>query len=155
MMPSLRRALVAGAALVALACAAPADARSFRWANDGDVNSMDPYARNETFLLAFLQNIYEPLVRRDKTLKLEPGLAEKWGQTAPTTWYFDLRKGVKFHDGSPLTAEDVLFSMERAEKLPGGQYASFVQRLTDRRAVDPYTVRVKTATPYAMVPYDL
>ena len=64
---------------------ATADAKVFKWANDGDVNSMDPYARNETFLLAVLSNIYEPLVRRDKELQLEPGLAAKWGQTSPTS----------------------------------------------------------------------
>jgi len=100
MMPSLRRALVAGAALVALACAAPADARSFRWANDGDVNSMDPYARNETFLLSFTQNIYDPLIRRDAKLRLEPALATEWSQPSPTVWRFKLRANVRFHDGS-------------------------------------------------------
>src|SRR5512135_1225276 len=75
-----------------------AEAKTFRWANSGDVSSMDPYARQETFLLTFNSNIYEPLVRRDKELKLEPALAVKWGQTDPTTWFFDLRQGVKFSD---------------------------------------------------------
>jgi peptide/nickel transport system substrate-binding protein len=76
-------------ALAAVACAglamAPmADAKTFKWANSGDVSSMDPYARQETFLLTFTSNIYDPLVRRDKNLKLEPALA-KWGQVDPTT----------------------------------------------------------------------
>jgi peptide/nickel transport system substrate-binding protein len=71
-------------ALAAVACAglgvAPvADAKTFKWANSGDVSSMDPYARQETFLLTFTSNIYDPLVRRDKNLKLEPALATKWG----------------------------------------------------------------------------
>ena len=97
-------------ALAALVCAglslAPvAEAKTFKWANSGDVSSMDPYARQETFLLTFNSNIYEPLIRRDKDLKLEPALATKWGQTDPTTWFFDIRPGVKFHDGTPLTAE--------------------------------------------------
>ena len=74
---SLRRALIAGAALLALAAAAPAaDAKSFKWANDGDANSMDPYARNETFLLSFTQNIYDPLIRRDANLRLESALLD-------------------------------------------------------------------------------
>ncbi|NDH64211.1 MAG: ABC transporter substrate-binding protein, partial [Alphaproteobacteria bacterium] len=77
-------------ALAALVCAglslAPvAEAKTFKWANSGDVSSMDPYARQETFLLTFNSNIYEPLIRRDKDLKLEPALATKWGQTDPTT----------------------------------------------------------------------
>ena len=88
-------------ALAALVCAglatrSVAEAKTFKWANSGDVSSMDPYARQETFLLTFTQNIYDPLIRRDKNLKLEPALATKWGQTDPTTWFFDIRPGVKF-----------------------------------------------------------
>ena len=91
-----------------------AEAKTFKWANSGDVSSMDPYARQETFLLTFNSNIYDPLIRRDKNLKLEPALATKWGQTDPTTWFFDIRPGVKFHDGTPFTADDVVFSLNRA-----------------------------------------
>ena len=110
-------------ALAAVACAAlgmapGAYAKTFKWANSGDVSSMDPYARQETFLLTFNSNIYEPLARRDKDLKLEPALATKWGQTDPTTWFFDIRPNVKFSDGTPLTADDVVFSLNRA-KGPG------------------------------------
>ena len=65
-----------------------ASAASFRWANDGDANSMDPYTRNETFLLSFTQNIYDPLVRRNRELKIEPALAVSWEQPDPLTWRF-------------------------------------------------------------------
>src|ERR1051325_4571243 len=85
---------VAVAAAMALTALAGAEAKTFRFANDGDVNSMDPYARNETFLLSFLLNVYEPLVGRDKDLKLEPALATEWSQTAPEVWRFKLRQGV-------------------------------------------------------------
>src|SRR5213080_4509355 len=81
-----------------LSAATAVEAKTFKWANSGDVSSMDPYARQETFLLTFTQNIYDPLVRRDKNLKLEPALAMKWGQVDKTTWFFDLRSGVKFSD---------------------------------------------------------
>ena len=57
----------------------PASAATFKWANDGDANSMDPYTRSETFLLTFTQNLYDPLVRRDRSLKVEP---QRW-------WLFD------------------------------------------------------------------
>ena len=67
--------------------------------------------RQETVQLSFLSNIYEPLVRRDKDLKLEPALATSWEQTSPTVWRFHLRPGVKLQDGSPFTADDVLFSL--------------------------------------------
>src|SRR3984957_9701887 len=97
-----------------LSAASIADAKTFKWANSGDVSSMDPYARQETFLLTFTSNIYEPLVRRDKELKLEPALAVKWGQIDKNSWFFDLRPNVKFSDGTPFTAADVVFSINRA-----------------------------------------
>ena len=118
-------------ALAAIACAgfgmaSMAEAKTFKWANSGDVSSMDPYARQETFLLTFTQNIYDPLIRRDKNLKLEPALATKWGQTDPTTWFFDIRPGVKFHDGSPLTADDIVFSLNRANGPGSNMQSNFV-----------------------------
>ena len=107
------RRLLAAALLLTVA-AGMADAKTFRWANDGDANSMDPYARQETFLLAFDQSMYEPLVRRNREMQLEPALATEWARTEPTVWRFKLRQGVKFHDGTPFTADDVVFSFERA-----------------------------------------
>src|ERR1700741_4224744 len=101
----MRKLLLAACGAGALVAAYSADAKTFRWANDGDVNSMDPYARQETFLLSFMGNIYEPLVRRDKNLKLEAALAVKWSQPSPTVWRFELRPNVKFHDGSPFSAD--------------------------------------------------
>jgi len=148
-----RRMIMAGGAAIALAlsapfAAAPAEAQGkvFRWANDGDVNSMDPYARNETFLLAFLQNIYEPLARRDKKSQLEPGLAVKWGQTAPTTWFFDLRPGVKFHDGTPFTADDVVFSLNRANGK-GSNMLGYFATVKAIRKVSDLRVEVDTNVP--------
>ncbi len=120
-----------------------------------DITSMDPHAVNITPNNNIGWHVFDALVHVDADARIVPGLAQSWRALDGTTWEFRLRRDVRFHDGSPFTAEDVLFSIERAEKLPNGQYASFVQRLTEKRAVDPYTVRVKTATPYAMVPYDL
>src|ERR1043165_9281129 len=119
MMAWLSRAVRTGIRLSALwlalaALAGVAEAKTFRWANDGDTNSMDPYARQETFLLLFDQSMYEPLLRWNRQMKLEPGLATEWKQTDPTTWRFKLRQGVKFHDGAPFNADDVVFSFERA-----------------------------------------
>ena len=140
----MRHLLLASAFAVGLAAAA--DATTFRWANDGDVNSMDPYARNETFLLTFLGNVYEPLVRRDRELKVEPALAVRWEQPSPTVWRFHLRPNVKFHDGSPFTAEDVVFSVARA-KGPGSNVSTKLATVSEARAVDPLTVEFVTAQP--------
>src|SRR6266404_3963289 len=138
-------------ALAAVACAglglAPmADAKTFKWANSGDVSSMDPYARQETFLLTFNSNIYDPLIRRDKDLKLEPALATKWGQSDPTTWFFDIRPGVKFHDGSPLTADDVVFSLNRANG-PGSNMGSNFVSVKEIKKVNDLRVEVTTKYP--------
>jgi len=148
-----RRLILAGGAALALAltvplAAVPAEAQGkvFRWANDGDVNSMDPYARNETFLLAFLQNIYEPLARRDKKSQLEPALAVKWGQSSPMTWYFDLRQGVKFHDGTPFTADDVVFSLNRANGK-GSNMQTYFATVKAIRKVNDFRVEVDTNVP--------
>ena len=139
------------AALAALACAAfglvpTAEAKTFKWANSGDVSSMDPYARQETFLLTFNSNIYDPLIRRDKDLKLEPALATKWGQLDPTTWFFDIRPNVKFHDGSTLTADDVVFSLNRANG-PGSNVNGNFSSMKSIKKVDDYRVEVELLVP--------
>src|SRR5580704_14084515 len=138
-------------ALAAVACAglamAPmADAKTFKWANSGDVSSMDPYARQETFLLTFTSNIYEPLVRRDKELKLEPALAVKWGQIDKNSWFFDLRPNVKFSDGTPFTAADVVFSINRANG-PGSNVNGNFASLKALKAVGDLRVEVTTLYP--------
>jgi peptide/nickel transport system substrate-binding protein len=136
---------LAAIASASLALASPADAKTFKWANSGDVSSMDPYARQETFLLTFTSNIYEPLIRRDRNLKLEPALAVKWGQTDPTTWFFDIRPDVKFHDGSTLTADDVVFSLNRANGPGSNLGSNFVSVKEIKKAGD---LRVEVTTKY-------
>src|SRR5882762_6629813 len=138
-------------ALAAVACAGfatvpTADAKTFKWANSGDVSSMDPYARQETFLLTFTANIYDPLVRRDKDLKLEPALATKWGQVDKTTWFFDLRQGVKFSDGTPFTADDAVFSLNRANG-PGSNMGSNFASVKEIKKVNDYRIEVITKYP--------
>jgi peptide/nickel transport system substrate-binding protein len=71
---------------------------------------MDPHARSDGFVTSFDMNMYEALLRRDRDLKLEPALATEWSNVDPSTWRFKLRHGVAFHDGTPFTADDVIFS---------------------------------------------
>jgi peptide/nickel transport system substrate-binding protein len=107
----LRYALaIAAAACVTLTAA---QAATFRFAFQGDLKSLDPYTLNETFTLGMLGNVYEGLTKRDKDLKIIPGLAERWEIAEPTRWRFYLRKGVKFHNGEDFTADDVVFSADR------------------------------------------
>lgn len=156
-MQDLGRAAV-GAALfgivLALGLAAPCLAASFRWANDVDVRSLDPYARQEVFLQSFVGNIYEPLVRRGRDLALEPALATSWMQVAPRIWRFALRQGVRFHDGTPLTADDVVFSFDRVRASTshlGGAVAS----IKEVRKLDDWTVDLVTNAPDPLVPEEI
>ncbi len=154
----LRHGLLAGlaAAGIALLLTIPsgAEAKTFRWANDGDVSSMDPYARNETFLLSFLSNIYEPLIRRDKNLKVEPALATEWSKPAPDVWRFKLRPNIKFHDGTPFTADDVVFSYGRA-RGQGSNVSTKLAAVKEIRKVDELTVDLVTDGPYPILLEDI
>ena len=110
---ALTALLVAAAPAAAQAPAPTAPEKVFRYAYRVDPASLDPHALAETFTLSWLGQVYEPLVGRGKNLELVPALAEKWEQVDPTTWRFHLRKGVKFADGTPFTADDVVFSLQR------------------------------------------
>jgi peptide/nickel transport system substrate-binding protein len=148
-------ARIALAAWLALLATTPARAAELRIALSADVTSIDPHAVNIAPNNAVGWHVFEALTHVDAQARLVPGLAESWRAVDPTTWEFRLRRGVKFHDGTDLTAEDVVFSIDRARSLPAGQFAPFVQRIVEAKAADPLTVRIRTASPYAMVPYDL
>src|SRR3954466_15729677 len=106
---------IASAVALALAMSVPA-AKPFRWASQGDPQTMDPHSQNELLTNGINGQMYETLVNRGKKLEIVPVLATEWKEIDPLTWRFTLRKGVKFHDGTPFTADDVLFSMERASQ---------------------------------------
>jgi len=101
----------ATAALVASAVVCvPAFAATLRWGAQNDILTLDPHSQNHATTHGLLQHTYESLVRYTKDFQVEPSLATSWQQVTPTQWRFNLRKNVKFHDGSPFTADDVVFS---------------------------------------------
>jgi peptide/nickel transport system substrate-binding protein len=145
-------ARLARAALCAAALAAgTAAANTFKFANQGDALSMDPHSLNESLQLNFTGNIYEPLVGRGKKLELVPVLATDWKQTAPTVWRFNLRKGVTFHDGTPFTADDVIFSYQRA-RGDGSDVKTYVQEIAEIRKIDDHTIDIVTKAPFPILP---
>jgi peptide/nickel transport system substrate-binding protein len=146
----LKRSALA-AALVFAAGLSQAQARTLHWAYQGDAASMDPMALNETFTLGFQNNIYEPLVAYDGQLKLVPALALSWENPEPTKWIFKLRQGVKFHDGSPFTADDVIFSWKRS-LTPGSDMKGYGAKAADIKKLDDYTVEVTTPSPNPILP---
>jgi len=127
-------------------CTLHADAQTLRWANQGDPQTMDPHSQNEALTNAINNHVYESLVGRGDNLELVPELAERWQQTGPLTWRVWLRKGVKFHDGSPFTADDVVFSVERAA-LPTSQMTQYAQAMGKPIKVDSHTLDFKLDKP--------
>lgn len=134
-----------------LLMAGAAQAVTLRVANQGDAQSMDPHSLNESLQLSFTNNIYEPLVARDKKLALTPGLATRWSQPKPTVWRFELRRGVTFHDGTPFTADDVVFSFNRAAGA-GSDMQGYTNTFKEVRKIDAHTVEVETLTPFPILP---
>jgi peptide/nickel transport system substrate-binding protein len=98
-----------------------------------------------------IMNMYEPLLRRDRELKLEPALATEWTNIDPMTWRFKLRQGVKFHDGTPFTVDDVLFSVQRA-LAPGSDLASQLAIVKEVKKIDDNTVDFVTDGPAPILP---
>ncbi|MFP8779390.1 ABC transporter substrate-binding protein [Hydrogenophaga sp. RWCD_12] len=141
-------------ALVLAAAAGATSAQTVRIGNQGDALSMDPHSLNESLQLSVLGNIYEPLVNRDKDLKLVPALATSWKQTAPTVWRFELRKGVKFHDGKPFTADDVVFSLARGAG-DGSDMRSYTNDFKEVRKINDFTVEIETKSPFPILPDQL
>ena len=111
----LHAALLAALLLAAATSQGPAQAQTLRWASQGDPLTMDPHSQNESMTNAMNGQVYERLVKRDRSLVIVPALAIEWAQVNATTWRFKLRPNVKFHDGAPLTADDVVFSVKRAQ----------------------------------------
>jgi peptide/nickel transport system substrate-binding protein len=124
---------------------------TLRVANAGDVQSMDPHSLNESLQLSFTGSVYEPLVGRDKKMGLIPLLAVKWTQKSPTLWRFDLRHNVKFHDGTPFTADDVLFTFKRAAG-DGSDMKGYVASFKDARKIDDHTIEIETTAPNPILP---
>jgi peptide/nickel transport system substrate-binding protein len=144
-------ALVAAFGALTALTVTPAAAVTFKFANQGDALSMDPHSLNESLQLNFLANIYEPLVGRGKKLELVPALATDWKQTAPTVWRFNLRKGVTFHDGTPFTADDVIFSYERA-KGDGSDVKTYVGSIKEIRKLGDHAIDIVTNEPFPILP---
>lgn len=134
-----------------LGAALGAQAQTVRIANQGDSLSMDPHSLNESLQLSVTGNVYEGLVGRNKDLSVAPALATSWKQTSPTVWRFELRKGVQFHDGTPFTADDVLFSFERTQ-VEGSDMKSYTNDVKEVRKINDHVVEIETKAPFPILP---
>jgi peptide/nickel transport system substrate-binding protein len=122
-----------------------------------DVTALDPHYHNVTPNNNVAAHLFGYLVQRNEKSQLEPGLATEWKTIDPLTWEFKLRKGVKFHDGSDFTAADVVASIERVPTVPNSPspFTAFTKQIKEMIVVDPYTLRLRTATPYPLMPSDM
>src|SRR5271154_3167567 len=136
---SVRQTLLAGTVSIVAFAMSPASSQTLRYANQGDLKSLDPYTLRETTTIAHHAHIYEGLTTRDKDLKIIPALAESWETPEPTRWRFHLRKNVKFQNGDPLTADDVVFSADRV-RAKGSNLQTRIDVDTKVVKVDDYTV---------------
>ncbi|MGF9694289.1 ABC transporter substrate-binding protein [Rhizobium sp. 0TCS1.26] len=144
----LAAALLGGVSTAALAADLTVGVRAGPLSIDPDFTAAGTHAEA-------MKHIYDSLIKSGNNLELEPGLATSWTAVDDTTWEFKLRSGVKFHDGSDFTAEDVKFSIERIPRVTGPNPTTiYVRRVKGVEIVDPLTIRVKTDGPAPTLPND-
>ncbi|MSP87512.1 MAG: ABC transporter substrate-binding protein [Alphaproteobacteria bacterium] len=122
-----------------------------------DVTSMDPHYHTLSPNNNIATHVFGTLIDQDEMQKLKPGLAESWRIIDDSTWEFKLRRGVKFHDGSDFTADDVVATLARVPAVPNSPaaFTIYTKSIAGVSVVDPHTMIVKTAGPYPLLPTDL
>ena len=155
------RRLRAGLALAILSTlallAAPAWAQELTLGTKLELNTLDPHFFASFPTGSSHQYLYEKLVDYDEKLKLQPALAESWRRIDDLTMEFRLRKGVSFHDGSPFTAADVIFTVERVPNVPNSpnSFAQFTRGIDKIVRIDDHTIQVRTKAPSPQLLQDL
>ncbi len=141
--------------LLALLCLnAGSQAATLRIASAFDPQTLDPHALALLYHTRVIGQVYESLVNRDADYRLEPALATEWRMTSPTSWRLRIRSGVSFHDGSPMTVDDVVFSLQRVMAAPS-QRAFQLKGVSAVRKVDESTIDILTEAPDAVLPEKL
>lgn len=116
-----------------------------------DVETLDPNQKFEFVTDTFATNVFDPLVRYDRQMAFTAGLATSWEIRDGSVWRFRLREGVRFHDGSAFTADDVAFSIDRLRALPDRDIHRYVSAITEVRVVDPLTIDVRSERPAGLL----
>ena len=150
--------LAAGAVGAVLIAPLSAQAADLTIALASEATAMDPHYHNTGNNNQLMTHIYDRLINQGPNQELLPGLAESWGPTDdPLVWEFQLRQGVTFHDGSPFTAEDVAFTIERVPTVPNSpsSFTTYTADIADIEIVDDYTIRFHTETPVPLMANNL
>jgi peptide/nickel transport system substrate-binding protein len=156
-MRTLFKLFLLGALAVSAGGVSGAQAAELKIGLAADVSSLDPHYLNVASNVAFSSHIFDALVNVDADGKLIPGLATSWRAVDATHWIFKLRRGVKFHDGSDFSAEDVIFSLDRPATVRNspGPFTNYTKQIVAKKIIDPYTVELTTATPYGPLALDV
>lgn len=142
----MKKKIILTAVAAALALPLVGHTKTLRWASQGDILTLDPHAQNEGMTIAASSYVYEPLVEYDAEFNLIPALAIEWEQVSDTVVKFNLREGVKFHDGSDFTADDVVFSFQRA-MAPTSNFKAYVNGIKDVRKTGDHSIEIETEGP--------
>lgn len=150
------RNLLGVLAMTGALAAGPAWAKELTVGLASEPTAIDPHFHNLTPNNALTRHIFDRLILTDEKQKLTPGLATSWKPIDDLTWEFKLRQGVTFHDGTPFTADDVIFTFERAPAVPNSpsSFATYTKGKTVVK-LDDHTIQVKTERPYPLMPNDL
>ena len=145
-----------GTAIAAIFSISPALAEDLTIGLASEPTSIDPHYHNLGPNLSLASHLFDSLILQDENQRLIPGLAVSWEAVDDLTWEFKLREGVTFHDGNPFTADDVVFTFERAPDVPNSP-SSFGTLIKGKTAVkiDDLTVHIKTEAPHPLVPNDV
>ena len=135
---------------------ANAQAQELKVGLAAEPSAMDPHYHNLAPNNSILSHVFERLIEPDEKQRLTPGLAESWKAIDDTVWEFKLRKGVTWHDGSPFTADDVVFTFQRAPKVPNSpsSFAAAVKNKTVKK-IDDHTVHISAGSVAPTLPNEL
>jgi len=136
-------------ALLICGSALAAGGKTLRMAYDADPASLDPHEQLSGATLQLSHLVFDPLVRFRQDMTLEPRLAKSWEQIDERTTRFRLRDDVKFHSGRKLTAEDVVWTVDRLKRSP--DFKALFEPFEGAKAVDDHTVDLVTKKPYPLV----
>ncbi|MEQ8707568.1 MAG: ABC transporter substrate-binding protein [Rhodospirillales bacterium] len=152
----LMKPIIGLAVAMSFGVAAQANAQELRVGLSAEPSSVDPHYHNLGPNNAMAKNIFGRLMTQDESQRLKPDLAVSWKPIDDLTWEFKLRQGVTFHDGSPFTADDVIFTMERAPNVPNSpsSYSTYIKGKTFKK-IDDFTVHASTEEPYPLMPADI
>jgi peptide/nickel transport system substrate-binding protein len=143
--------------LAALVASMPATAQNLRMGVGAQITSADPHFHNISPNNAYASMVFDNLLETDSKARLIGSLAESWKPVGEDAWEFTLRRGVRFHNGSDFTAEDVAFTLQRLPNVPNSpsSFAAYSRPIQAIEIVDPLTIRFRTAAPHPLMPLDM